>query len=177
MWIVHILACGWYLCAALHEVPADTWVMRRVLDAEGATVVDREPFDQWLNAMYFVLTVFTTVGFGDMFAVTNGEIVYVCITMGVGAVVHSIIISEVINVVTSSDQMNVFVMKQRELIEALRGGAMESVPGSSTEGGAVGSSNALLPNKSMMYSITRIFCVRTFGRLGGRVENSLALLS
>lgn len=53
-----------------------------------------------------------------MSAATLGEIVYVCFTMAIGAVAHSIIMGEVINVVTSSDQMNVFVAKQQELIEA-----------------------------------------------------------
>merc|ERR1719204_444625 len=68
--------------------------------------------------MYFILTVFTTVGFGDMSAMTSGEIIYVCFIMAVGAVVHSIIISEVINVVTSIDNTNFFVKKQADLVEA-----------------------------------------------------------
>jgi len=117
-WVVHILACGWYLCASLHDTPEDTWVYRRSVDSQGHVLGDRGPPDQWLHAMYFVLTVFTTVGFGDMFAVTVGEIVYVCITMGIGAVVHSIIISEVISVVMSNDQTNLFLTRQCELVEA-----------------------------------------------------------
>jgi len=117
-WVVHILACGWYLCAALHDIPEDTWVYRRSVDAQGHSLGESEPVDQWLHAMYFVLTVFTTVGFGDMSAVTVGEIVYVCITMGIGAVVHSIIISEVINVVMSNDQTNLFLKKQCDLVES-----------------------------------------------------------
>lgn len=43
------------------------------------------------------------VGFGDIGAVTAGEITYVCFTMVVGAVVHSIIVSEMIGVVTAMD--------------------------------------------------------------------------
>ena len=33
-----------------------------------------EPFDQWAHSMYFVFSVFTTVGFGDISAFTTGEI-------------------------------------------------------------------------------------------------------
>lgn len=62
--------------------------------------------------------VFTTVGFGDMFPVSVGEIMYVCMLMGIGAVVHSIVISEVINVVTTQDKANEFVSKQNDLIES-----------------------------------------------------------
>merc|ERR1719215_935779 len=68
--------------------------------------------------MYFVLTVFTTVGFGDISAVTLGEILFVAFTMAVGAVVHSIIISEVIGVVTSNDATKVFVRQKCELMQA-----------------------------------------------------------
>lgn len=66
-WIVHILACGWYLCAALHDVPADTWVMRRGVGGDPPeTLAERMPIDQWMHSMYFVLTVFTTVGLGTV---------------------------------------------------------------------------------------------------------------
>mmetsp|Transcript_85861 Transcript_85861/g.237841 ORF Transcript_85861/g.237841 Transcript_85861/m.237841 type:complete len:722 (+) Transcript_85861:68-2233(+) len=119
LWIVHSLACGWYLCAALHDDPSETWVGRRSIDRAGElNLLDQGPLEQWCHAFYFVLTVFTTVGFGDMSAVTTGEIVYVCFIMMVGAIVHSIVISEVINVVTTADQTSAFVTKQMDLIEA-----------------------------------------------------------
>ena len=37
--------------------------------------------DHYLTACYFVLTVFTTVGFGDMSAFSNGEICYVILVV------------------------------------------------------------------------------------------------
>lgn len=119
MLAVHFLACGWYLCAALHDDPQETWVARRSVNADGdRSLIDQDSFEQWFHAMYFVLTVFTTVGFGDMSAMTMGEIAYVALTMVVGAVVHSIIISHVITVVTSQDRTEIFVQQQQELVEA-----------------------------------------------------------
>jgi len=118
LWLVHILACGWYLCAALHSDPRETWVARRVVDNAGDTLITRYASEQWFHAMYFVFTVFTTVGFGDMSAVTQGEMVYVCGLMIIGVVYHSIIMSQVINTVTSNDHTNEFVMQQRDLIDA-----------------------------------------------------------
>lgn len=110
-WAVHLVACGWYLTASLHSESDQeyTWVASRGLLEAG-------PVEQWFHANYFVLTVFTTVGFGDMSATTMGEIVYVCFTMVIGAVVHSIIMSEVINVVMSVDQSALELNSQKELV-------------------------------------------------------------
>jgi len=125
VWAVHLLACGWYLTAALHDNHLRTWVARRVVDDSEPerilTLLDESSFTQWAHAMYFVLTVFTTVGFGDISAVTTGEILYVCFTMIVGAVVHSIIVSEMINTITSVDQTAAWRSKQKELVETWAG--------------------------------------------------------
>lgn len=117
LWVVHLMACGWYLCAALHAEADRTWVGRRNILNGDETLLEASPFEQWLHAMYFVLTVFTTVGFGDIHAVTNGEIFYACITMMVGAVVHSIAVSEMINLVMKQDQDTLDKERQLELVE------------------------------------------------------------
>jgi CRP-like cAMP-binding protein len=117
-WVVHLLACGWYLCAALHSDPTHTWVGRRnVLNDDDATLLNASPAEQWIHAMYFVLTVFTTVGFGDIHAVTTGEIVYAGVTMMVGAVVHSIAVSGMINLVMKVDNETIERNRQVELID------------------------------------------------------------
>mmetsp|Transcript_72243 Transcript_72243/g.199226 ORF Transcript_72243/g.199226 Transcript_72243/m.199226 type:complete len:764 (+) Transcript_72243:84-2375(+) len=116
-WSLHLLACFWYLAAALHDDPEETWVGNRV-NADGTSLLNSGPFQQWLTSMYFVLTVFTTVGFGDIAAITEVEIGCVAFIMIAGAVVHSIIISEVIQVVTSTDQVQQFIDKQIKLIDA-----------------------------------------------------------
>jgi len=67
--------------------------------------------------MYFVLTVFTTVGFGDISAFSVAEIIYAVFTMLIGAVAHSIIMGEMINTLTVSDRQDVEVAEQKELIK------------------------------------------------------------
>lgn len=116
---VHLLACGWYMCASLHTDATDTWLARRTVDRNGeiSLLEDHDPGLQWLHAMYFILTVFTTVGFGDIAAMTPGEIFYVILTFLIGAVVHSIIIGEVISAVTRVDERGQFVTEQRGLME------------------------------------------------------------
>lgn len=119
LFVVHLLACGWYLTAALHLDPEDTWLARRFVDKDGqTTLLGRGSAEAWIHSMYFVLTVFTTVGFGDISAITPGEIVYVSFTMLVGCVVHGIIISQVITLVTSADHIEEFVQQQRQLVGA-----------------------------------------------------------
>jgi len=105
---------------------------RCVGECEGERLLDRGSIDHYLHACYFVLTVFTTVGFGDMSANSNGEILYVMFVMLVGAVVHSIIVSEVINLVTQVDRTAVFVNEQQNLIDSYAGHT-EMEPRTATE--------------------------------------------
>jgi hypothetical protein len=110
-WVNHMLACGWYLVAAMHTDHQLTWVASR-------GILEEPPFVQWLHSFYFILTVFTTVGFGDMSAHTVGEILYVMMVMIVGAVVHSIIIGEVINLVHEVDRDTVWKREQTILLDS-----------------------------------------------------------
>ncbi|CAD7949133.1 unnamed protein product [Amoebophrya sp. A25] len=107
----HIFACGWYLVAGFHDNPVETWVWRRTIfvsdNDSGMShemrLVDAPPGEQWMHSLYYVLTVFTTVGFGDIAPFTMGELIFTQILMLLGAIVNSIIISEVIHVATRTD--------------------------------------------------------------------------
>jgi hypothetical protein len=117
-WVVHMIACLWYLCAALHENPKETWVGRRPVNfptdsSDTEFLISADPLTQWQHAIYFVLTVFTTVGFGDMSALTTFEMAFVNVTMIVGTVVNSIIMSEVINTLTSVDKTSAELVAER----------------------------------------------------------------
>jgi len=124
-WVAHMVGCGWYLCAALNgsSTLEDTWLGMRVIDSKGSTLLYKsdgsrqDPEVQWLNAFYFVLTVFTTVGFGDMSAYTQAEMGYVCGTMLLGAIVNSIILNEVIGTLTRLDESASRVMQQIQVVQ------------------------------------------------------------
>lgn len=124
-WVAHMVCCGWYLCASLQtSVPyQDTWLGMRIADASGGNLVVRgdgtpqTPEVQWLHSFYFVLTVFTTVGFGDMSAFTPVEIGYVCCTMLLGAIVNSIILNEVISTLTRLDEHSSRVAQQMQVVQ------------------------------------------------------------
>eukprot|EP00931_Biecheleriopsis_adriatica_P116979 TRINITY_DN9254_c0_g1_i3.p1 TRINITY_DN9254_c0_g1~~TRINITY_DN9254_c0_g1_i3.p1 ORF type:complete len:726 (-),score=125.17 TRINITY_DN9254_c0_g1_i3:41-2065(-) len=122
LFVVHVLACGWYLCASLHDREEQTWLARRIvyIDEDDLPVsgLDVGSFEQYLVSFYFVLTVFTTVGFGDISAFTVGEMAYVIIVMIIGAIVHSMVINEVIRIIQDGNQVSQSVYQMTEVIEA-----------------------------------------------------------
>eukprot|EP00931_Biecheleriopsis_adriatica_P005142 TRINITY_DN106690_c0_g1_i1.p1 TRINITY_DN106690_c0_g1~~TRINITY_DN106690_c0_g1_i1.p1 ORF type:complete len:695 (-),score=103.12 TRINITY_DN106690_c0_g1_i1:23-2107(-) len=91
-WSMHLLGCGWFLVAVLHsdETKPKTWIYARGIEEAG-------PLDQWITSMYWVLTVFTTVGFGDISPGTVGEILYGSLVMIIGTVLNTVFLSEIIN--------------------------------------------------------------------------------
>lgn len=117
LWIVHLLACGWYLCAALHHNYEDSYLGRRCIDPRcDEVLLDASPELNWLHAMYFILTLMTTVGFGDIKAMLPGELIFICCALIVGTVCHGIIVSKMINLVTRADRVAEEQQKRRELV-------------------------------------------------------------
>ncbi|CAE8626973.1 unnamed protein product, partial [Polarella glacialis] len=118
LWTVHLLACGWYLVAWFSDDPSQTWLYRRILDSEGTRLIDATPYDQWLHAMYFMLTICTTVGFGDVVPISNAEVWYVFAAMVAGTVLQGYIISHTIAIMTSENVLEEYVARQLELVRA-----------------------------------------------------------
>lgn len=124
LFVVHLVACGWWITASLHTDLESTWLNRRPAgpDGESLLVMSEEgEYDapaQWLTTMYFVLTIFTTVGFGDMSALTVGEMIYVCVAMVTGIIVNGIILSEVITILTRVDEDARMIEDQERLMNA-----------------------------------------------------------
>ena len=102
--------------------------MRRVVGPD-ETLLDRPGPEQWIHACYFILTVFTIVGFGDMSALTTLELCYVSIVMLVGTIVHSILVSEMINIAIAVDEFG----KKQEKCRRRSSGFTRSAP-TSTRG-------------------------------------------
>lgn len=117
VWCTHLMACGMYMTASLHDSAEQTWVYRRV-DGEGMSLIEKGAGEQWSHAMYFTLTIFTTVGFGDMSGFTVGEMCYIMVVMVIGLVLNGIIVSEIINVITSLGDDVVQLANRRQLVKA-----------------------------------------------------------
>lgn len=108
--VAHLVACGWWLVASFHEDRSVTWLDRRPVGNGGETLLSKSElgeypaWKQWLTTLYFTLTVFTTVGFGDMSAFSLAEMVYACTAMIVGCIVNGIILSQVITILTTVNE-------------------------------------------------------------------------
>ena len=95
--IVHVVGCFWYFLAWLYDFDPSTWVFRaqRQNDSSGTL---------YLVSIYWVFTVITTVGFGDITAANTTERIYSIIVMGFGIAFYSYTISNISSVLTSMNQ-------------------------------------------------------------------------
>eukprot|EP00931_Biecheleriopsis_adriatica_P043870 TRINITY_DN25069_c0_g1_i2.p1 TRINITY_DN25069_c0_g1~~TRINITY_DN25069_c0_g1_i2.p1 ORF type:complete len:657 (+),score=91.29 TRINITY_DN25069_c0_g1_i2:23-1993(+) len=114
---LHVMACGMYLCAALHIDIELTWIVRRPLLYTGTNLLDATPWTCWTHSMYFVMTVFTTVGFGDISAFTIGEMAYVSLIMLVGMVINSMIVGEILSVINGMDYKAAKIAQLQEAVD------------------------------------------------------------
>ena len=71
---VHIVACFWHVTASLDNLSPNTWVYRYgYLDASAG--------ERYLACVYWAVTTFTTVGYGDISAYTESEKILAMIWM------------------------------------------------------------------------------------------------
>jgi len=96
--IVHLFGCMWYFVASMHSNPNDSWVARR-------GILDEPPFTQWVTSVYFVMTVFTTVGFGDMSASTEAEMLFLCFMMVAGSIYFGLLVGDCMTVLSMHNEI------------------------------------------------------------------------
>lgn len=118
--VVHLVGCGWWMCAGFPRNADDTWIARRpfrdttLLEASESGQVG--PAVQWLTSVYFTLAVFTSVGFGDIFASTSPEMVYASFTMILGCIVNGIVLSSLISwIVSDNEEQRLLAEQKREI--------------------------------------------------------------
>ena len=64
--MIHLVACFWYLIAKIDDFDEDTWVVRMHMQ-------DDDNFTLYITSIYWTVQTITTVGFGDIPAVTVME--------------------------------------------------------------------------------------------------------
>ncbi|CAG9325896.1 unnamed protein product [Blepharisma stoltei] len=95
--IAHFIACIWIYSAKLDDFGPDTWIVRYDLHNSGRGRV-------YLTALYWAITVLTTVGFGDIHALTETEMLICIIWMLFGVGFYSFIVGTITSVMTSLDE-------------------------------------------------------------------------
>lgn len=66
MLMIHLVACFWYLIAKIDDFDEETWVVRMHMQ-------DDDNFTLYITSVYWTVQTITTVGFGDIPAVTVME--------------------------------------------------------------------------------------------------------
>lgn len=92
VFLVHLMACFWFLFASFEENLYDTWVGARQL-------VDAESEIQYLNSFYWAFQTVTTVGYGDFSISTTTEYIVAIFWMIVGVSIYTITIGSVTNII------------------------------------------------------------------------------
>lgn len=111
-WSAHLFGCAWYIIAFAHADHESTWVGHR-------EILDESPLYQWVTCVYFTITVFTSVGFGDMSGTTIGEMAFLVFLMTIGTILNSVIAGEIIGMIMRSSEYDEWFCQQQMLVDQM----------------------------------------------------------
>ena len=92
----HIVACLWYFTALLDNFGPDTWVARK-------GYVDEDIGTVYMASLYWSITTMSTVGYGDIAAVTEVEMILSILWMTTGVVFFSFVIGSLSSMIANFD--------------------------------------------------------------------------
>jgi voltage-gated potassium channel Kch len=104
--IAHWGACFWFL------VGFSEWQNNGISWITEAQIQDAGTYVQYVNSLYFFITTMTTVGYGDIVAITANEKLYVIFSMLLACGVFAYVIGSIGTVISSRyDSENAFKQK------------------------------------------------------------------
>ncbi|KAL4471127.1 hypothetical protein ABPG72_006508 [Tetrahymena utriculariae] len=107
--VVHFIGCMWYYEAKLYDFNEETWVYRKhLLNADNSTL--------YLYSIYFVFQTITTVGFGDINAYTNAEIIMTICLMIFGVGFYSSTIGILSSVIQYMDSQQILFSRKSDIM-------------------------------------------------------------
>ena len=103
LYLSHLLACLWCFVPVLEDGNPDSWIYQR-----GFGVQDYETNfgSLYLTGLYWAFTTMTTVGYGDVAAVTTGEMIFATFAQILGVSFYGFILGSINAVVESLDKRN-----------------------------------------------------------------------
>lgn len=101
--VSHWIGCLWYITAYIEDADVN-WVKSNTVDgfdsleSEGVTL-----FDKYIISWYFSVMTMSTIGYGDMNAVTTTERIVCCFMMLLGAGVYAYVVGNITSTVASME--------------------------------------------------------------------------
>ncbi|EKX43259.1 hypothetical protein GUITHDRAFT_140581 [Guillardia theta CCMP2712] len=95
VYVVHMTACTYWLVKELTHSREETDAWFLSLFSEGSGVEAGDLFHQYVLATYFINTIFSTVGFGDVAPDNSEERIFCVFAMYLGTIVFGTLLSEV----------------------------------------------------------------------------------
>ncbi len=96
LFMVHLMACMWFLVAKLNDFDPDSWVVvHGILDSPA-------PY-QYLVSVYWALQTLTTVGYGDIHAISTSEKIAALLWMIIGVGFYSFTVGNLSSIINTID--------------------------------------------------------------------------
>ena len=90
--VIHILSCLWVFFCVFAENEPETFVDDSFKNMEVA--------DRYLTSLYFIITTFSTVGYGDISAVTNSEKIMSVFAELLGGMIFGMLVGTLSSIIT-----------------------------------------------------------------------------
>lgn len=97
LFINHIMCCFWYFSARFTDFEPDSWVVRNDL-------LDADYFTKYITSYYWGFQTFTTIGYGEIYPVTELERVFAIFYMIFGVVFYSSAIGSLSRLLVNIDK-------------------------------------------------------------------------
>lgn len=114
--LCHICCCFWVILANLYQDNDEyinTWLYR-------CQYIDEPDIAVYIASMYFVLTTFTTVGFGDINGYTNAERIYCIFLSLIGAVAFSFSVSSLSSMLSAMDSRTAHLREKLGILNQIK---------------------------------------------------------
>lgn len=102
---VHTCACVFWLCKVLSHPEED------VLAFMDKFNINEDVKVQYTASFYFITTIITTIGFGDIVPYNTAERIFCIVVMYIGSLIFGILLAEVQQVVNQASQVFIYAMK------------------------------------------------------------------
>jgi hypothetical protein len=110
--VCHIFGCMWYYLAKFEHFDPNTWIHRYDL-------LDEDIFLIYLKSLYFAFTSFITLGYGDITAFSNLELIVVILWLYIAGIYYSFSLSNLGNIFNENNLKSVEIRNKFMLIEEI----------------------------------------------------------